>query len=54
MLWFYRDTFGCRKSIDPQLREQFAAAIERHRREILAERKDTFKPQNKKSIFNHH
>ena len=39
--------WSAREPIDPQLRMQFAAAVEHHRREILVERKDTFHPQNK-------
>lgn len=43
----HSERWSLRKPIDPKLREQFAAAVERHRPAVIDERKDTFNPQNK-------
>jgi transposase InsO family protein len=43
----HSERWAVRKPIDPTLREQFAAAVERHRQAILDECKDTLNPQNR-------
>jgi transposase InsO family protein len=43
----HHECWSARQPIDSPVRERFTAAIERHRQEILRERKDTFHPENK-------
>jgi transposase InsO family protein len=43
----HRECWSTRQPIDPQVRERFVAAVERHRQEILRERQNTFQSENK-------